>query len=66
MIIDVCAEARPEPVPRPLPDRQLAASALIERAGRFLWACAPRVDGDPVFCALLGRQTPAAADAQGL
>ena len=43
-----------------------AASALIDRAGRFVWACVPRVDGDPVFCALLRGQDPAAADAQGL
>ncbi|HET6970981.1 MAG TPA: glycoside hydrolase family 15 protein [Phenylobacterium sp.] len=43
-----------------------AASALIDRAGRFVWACAPRVDGDPVFCALLRGQDPAEADAQGL
>ncbi|MES2897164.1 MAG: glycoside hydrolase family 15 protein [Pseudomonadota bacterium] len=35
-----------------------AASALIDRAGRFVWACAPRVDGDPVFSALLGGRDP--------
>lgn len=29
------------------------ASALIDRHGRFVWACVPRVDGDPVFSALL-------------
>lgn len=29
------------------------ASALIDRAGRMIWACVPRVDGDPVFSALL-------------
>jgi GH15 family glucan-1,4-alpha-glucosidase len=28
-------------------------SALVDRAGRFVWACAPRVDGDPAFCSLL-------------
>lgn len=28
-------------------------SALIDRAGRFVWACVPRVDGDPLFSALL-------------
>ncbi|MBW8813522.1 MAG: glycoside hydrolase family 15 protein [Caulobacterales bacterium] len=43
-----------------------AASALVDRAGRFVWACAPRVDGDPVFCALLGGKDPAEPDAQGL
>jgi GH15 family glucan-1,4-alpha-glucosidase len=30
-----------------------AVSALIDRQGRFVWACAPRVDSDPVFSALL-------------
>jgi len=28
-------------------------SALIDRNGRYVWACAPRVDGDPVFSALM-------------
>jgi GH15 family glucan-1,4-alpha-glucosidase len=28
-------------------------SALIDRAGRFVWACVPRVDGEPVFSALV-------------
>ena len=28
-------------------------SALIDRAGRFVWGCVPRVDGDPAFSALL-------------
>ena len=31
-----------------------AASGLIDRAGRLVWACAPRVDGDPMFSSLLG------------
>jgi GH15 family glucan-1,4-alpha-glucosidase len=30
-----------------------AASALVDSNGVFVWACAPRVDGDPMFCALL-------------
>jgi GH15 family glucan-1,4-alpha-glucosidase len=42
------------------------ASALIDRSGRFVWACVPRVDGDPFFSALLGGGDPAAAEAQGL
>ncbi len=29
-------------------------SALIDRRGAFAWGCVPRVDGDPVFCSLLG------------
>jgi len=33
-------------------------SALIDREGRFVWACAPRVDGDPVFSRLLGGDAP--------
>jgi len=28
-------------------------AALIDRRGRYVWACLPRLDGDPVFCALL-------------
>ena len=43
-----------------------AASALIDRAGRYIWACAPRVDGDPFFCALLGGSDPDAPEAQGI
>ncbi|CAL1690611.1 Trehalase [Brevundimonas subvibrioides] len=35
-----------------------AISALIDRAGRFVWACAPRVDGDPVFSALMDGDAP--------
>jgi GH15 family glucan-1,4-alpha-glucosidase len=30
-----------------------ALSALIDREGRYVWACAPRIDGDPMFSALL-------------
>ena len=43
-----------------------AASALIDDAGRFVWACAPRVDGDPFFCALLSGPQPDAEAATGL
>jgi GH15 family glucan-1,4-alpha-glucosidase len=35
-------------------------SALVDRTGRFVWGCAPRVDGDPLFSALLGGEEPAA------
>ncbi|MEP7281496.1 MAG: glycoside hydrolase family 15 protein [Rubrivivax sp.] len=31
-----------------------AASALIDQRGTIVWSCWPRVDGDPVFHALLG------------
>jgi GH15 family glucan-1,4-alpha-glucosidase len=34
-------------------------SALIDRDGRYVWACAPRVDGDPVFSALMDGSDPA-------
>src|SRR3954451_15067878 len=33
-------------------------AALLDRAGRIVWACWPRIDGDPVFCALLDGETP--------
>lgn len=36
-----------------------AVSALLDLQARFVWACTPRVDGDPVFCALLGGGDPA-------
>ncbi len=42
-----------------------AASGLIDRAGRLVWACVPRVDGDPVFSALLSADPEEHADAQG-
>jgi GH15 family glucan-1,4-alpha-glucosidase len=42
-----------------------AASALIDRRGRLVWACAPRVDGDPLFCALLDSRDLAEDNAQG-
>ena len=35
-------------------------STLIDRTGRFVWGCVPRVDGDPVFSALLGGEAPEA------
>ena len=40
-------------------------SALIDRAGRFVWACVPRVDGDPAFCSLLDDNPPSAEGARG-
>ena len=33
-------------------------SALVDRQGRFVWGCVPRVDGDPLFSALLGGDDP--------
>jgi len=33
-------------------------SALIDRTGRFVWGCVPRVDGDPAFCSLLDDEDP--------
>ncbi|MCV5245208.1 DUF5911 domain-containing protein, partial [Escherichia coli] len=32
--------------------------ALIDRHGRVSWMCWPRLDGDPVFCALLDGTAP--------
>jgi GH15 family glucan-1,4-alpha-glucosidase len=34
------------------------ASALVDAAGRIVWSCWPRFDGDPVFHALLGAGLP--------
>ena len=28
-------------------------SGLVDRLGALVWGCVPRVDGDPIFCALL-------------
>ncbi|MBO9510914.1 glycoside hydrolase family 15 protein [Erythrobacter sp. A6_0] len=28
-------------------------SGLVDRTGALVWGCVPRVDGDPIFCALL-------------
>jgi GH15 family glucan-1,4-alpha-glucosidase len=35
-------------------------SALADRAGRLVWGCVPRVDGDPLFSALLAGDQPQA------
>lgn len=32
-------------------------SALINRSGQIVWYCLPRIDGDPIFHALLGSPT---------
>ncbi len=34
-------------------------SALVDEAGRMVWSCFPRLDGDPIFCALVGGESPA-------
>ncbi|MFN3852893.1 MAG: glycoside hydrolase family 15 protein [Phreatobacter sp.] len=35
-----------------------AIAALIDREGRHQWLCWPRIDGDPVFSALVGGREP--------
>ena len=30
-----------------------SVAALVDATGKFVWACMPRLDGDPVFCSLL-------------
>ena len=40
-------------------------AALIDRAGRIVWCCYPRLDGDPLFCGLLGGSSENGADAGG-
>ena len=39
-----------------------AISALVDARGRIVWCCLPRVDGDPVFHALLDSPDGAPAD----
>ncbi|HEY7901480.1 MAG TPA: glycoside hydrolase family 15 protein [Caulobacteraceae bacterium] len=43
-----------------------AISALIDRLGRVVWCCAPRVDSDPLFSQLLSGAEPDDIDARGL
>jgi GH15 family glucan-1,4-alpha-glucosidase len=33
-------------------------AALIDREGTIVWACWPRIDGDPIFCALVDGSEP--------
>lgn len=40
-------------------------SGLIDRAGRLVWGCVPRVDGEPAFCSLLDDAPPAGEGARG-
>jgi GH15 family glucan-1,4-alpha-glucosidase len=40
-------------------------SALVDRQGRFVWGCLPRVDGEPFFSALLGGRDPQEPDSVG-
>ncbi|HUZ14122.1 MAG TPA: glycoside hydrolase family 15 protein [Caulobacteraceae bacterium] len=42
-----------------------SVSALIDRQGRYLWCCAPRLDSDPFFSNLLATTEPDAAGAEG-
>ena len=40
-------------------------SALVDEAAGLVWGCQPRVDGDPLFCALLEPKAPAGALPRG-
>ncbi len=40
-------------------------SALVDRAGRVVWGCVPRVDGESVFCSLLDVAPRASEGARG-
>ena len=42
-----------------------SASALIDRQGRYVWCCAPRVDSDPFFSNLLSADEPDVEGARG-
>lgn len=41
------------------------ASALIDRRGRFVWGCTPRIDGEPAFSSLLDDNPPGGEGARG-
>jgi pentatricopeptide repeat protein len=43
-----------------------AVSALVDKQARFVWACVPRVDGDPAFSALLSDADAAAPETPGV
>ncbi|MBV9509356.1 MAG: glycoside hydrolase family 15 protein, partial [Caulobacteraceae bacterium] len=43
-----------------------SVSALIDRMGRYVWACVPRFDSDPIFSCLLGDRDPSDETARGL
>jgi len=43
-----------------------AISALVDRQGRMVWCCAPRVDSDPFFSQLLSGTDPSDEKARGL
>ncbi len=49
---------RPGPNLDLAPVGNCAVSSLIDRRGRHVWCCAPRVDGDPVFSALMDGHEP--------
>nr|WP_136162598.1 glycoside hydrolase family 15 protein [Sphingomonas flavalba] len=40
-------------------------SALVDRSGRFVWGCLPRIDGEPAFSSLLDDKPPAGEGAYG-
>lgn len=42
-----------------------AAAALLDGDANFVWSCAPRFDGPPVFSALLGGEDPLSDEACG-
>lgn len=42
-----------------------AVTALVDRQGRHVWSCLPRVDGEPFFAALLGGTDLDPEDASG-
>lgn len=40
-------------------------SALVDTSGSLVWGCVPRVDGDPLFSALLGGRDVSSPDRKG-
>lgn len=51
------------PLQRPAPPSMAIVgnstiAALIDQKARILWGCWPRIDGDPLFSALVGGADP--------
>ena len=67
LLLDFVGQACPSVTFRRGPDLDLGVigncqvAGLIDRLGRLVWGCLPRLDADPAFSALL---TPEGGDAQ--
>lgn len=63
MALKTCRTARIMTLPTSLDLAVIGNSnlaALVDRLGTIVWACWPRIDGDPVFCSLVDGNDPKA------